>query len=105
MANRTITLDCEAHIGKARVYCTVDALAALKAIGQAYGIYDASYDRRDCRIVLDKAADPPALVRQEDISYHGSPCWKTVKTMTSDPDRIRLFQEFNRLCKDLARMA
>ncbi len=72
----------------------MDALSALKCIGMAYGLYDHSEDLRDSRVMLVEGGERPALVVQEDISHHGSPCWETVRTITDDPEKIRRYMAF-----------
>lgn len=72
---------------------TVDAMETLKKIGELYGLYSSYKDMRDTRIMYEE--EPvPALVVQENISYHGSPCWDTVRTLTTDPDRIKWYRAF-----------
>ncbi len=94
MSGKTVSLTGEVHIRTGSIYTTVDALEALKCIGMAYGLYDHSEDLRDSRVMLEKGGDRPALVVQEDISRHGSPCWETVRTITDDPERIRRYMAF-----------
>lgn len=90
------TLSVSLHGGEMRV--TVEALETLKKIGELYGLHSWCEDARDRRVVYeDKPV--PALVIQEDISYHGSPCWDTVGTLTTDPDRIKQYRAFSELLK------
>lgn len=75
---------------------TVDAMETLKKIGTLYGLYSPCEEMRDRRVMYeDKPV--PALVVQEDISYHGSPCWETVSTLTTDPALIRQYRAFDEM--------
>ncbi len=94
MSGKTVSLTGEVHIRTGSVYTTVDALEALKRIGMAYGLYDHSEDLRDSRVILEEDGERLALVVQEDISLHGSPCWETVRTITDDPEKIRRYMTF-----------
>ncbi len=94
MSGKTVSLTGEVHIRTGSIYTTVDALEALKCIGMAYGLYDHAEDLRDSRVMLVEGGERPALVIQEDISRHGSPCWETVRTITDDPERIRRYMAF-----------
>ena len=84
MSRKMISLTGEVHISTKNVYTTVDALAAMKSIGDAYGLYSRAEEMRDSRVMLDESGARPALVVQEDISYHGSPHWKTTHMLTED---------------------
>lgn len=85
------------------VRVTVDAMETLKKIGELYGLYSSYKDMRDTRVTYEE--DPvPALVIQEDISRHGSPCWKTVRTLTTDPDRIKWYRAFGDLVNFIKEM-
>lgn len=97
MSGKTVSLTGEVHISTGSIYTTVDAQAALKCIGMVYGLYDHSEDLRDSRVMLEKDGDRPALVVQEDISRHGSPCWETVRTITDDPEKIRRYMAFREI--------
>ncbi len=94
MSGKTVSLTGEVHIRTGSIYTTVDALEALKCIGMAYGLYNHAEDLRDSRVMLVEDVERPALVIQEDISRHGSPCWETVRTITDDPERIRRYMAF-----------
>ncbi len=94
MSGKTVSLTGEVHIRTGSIYTTVDALEALKCIGMAYGLYDHSEDLRDSRVILEEDGECLALVVQEDISLHGSPCWETVRTITDDPEKIRRYMTF-----------
>lgn len=75
---------------------TVDAMETLKKIGELYGLYSPCEEMRDRRVMYeDKPV--PALVIQEDISYHGSPCWETTSTLTTDPARIKQYRAFEEM--------
>lgn len=75
---------------------TVDAMETLKKIGELYGMYSSCEEMRDTRVMYEE--EPvPSLVIQEDISYHGSPYWKTVRTLTTDPDRIKWYRTFEEI--------
>jgi len=97
MSGKTVSLAGEVHICTGSIYTIVDALAALKCIGMAYGLYDHSEDLRDSRVTLDGSGDRPALVVQQDQSSHGSPCWETVRTITDDPEKIRRYMAFREI--------
>lgn len=75
---------------------TVDAMETLKKIGELYGLYSPCEEMRDRRVMYEETPTP-ALVIQEDISYHGSPCWETKSTLTTDPDRIKQYCAFGDL--------
>ncbi len=94
MSGKTVSLTGEVHIRTGSIYTTVDALEALKCIGMAYGLYNHAEDLRDSRVMLVEDGERPALVIQEDISRHGSPCWETVRTITDDPERIQRYMAF-----------
>ena len=98
MSGKTISLSGEVRISAGSVSTTVDALEALKSIGMAYGLYSRSEDSRDERVMLEDG-DHPALVVQEDISYHGSPAWRTVCTITDDPEQINRYLAFREVVK------
>lgn len=93
MSGKKVSLCGEVHISTGSVYTTVDALEALKCIGLTYGLYDHCEDLRNCRVTME-GGDFPALVVQEDISHHGSPCWKTVRMVTNDPEQIKRYMAF-----------
>ena len=80
MSSKTISLAGEVHISTGSIYTTVDALEAMKCIGVAYGIYSHAEEFRGQRVMLDEGGDHLALVVQEDVSLHGSPQWKTIRT-------------------------
>lgn len=52
MPSKSISMSGEVHISTERVYTTVDALEALKAIGLAYGLYSREEEYRDQRVLL-----------------------------------------------------
>lgn len=82
---------------------TVDALETLKKIGVQYGLYSHREDDSGYRVAFeDKPV--PALVIQENISYHGSPCWDTVGTLTTDPERISQYRAFKSLVSSIQKM-
>jgi len=96
MSGKTVSLTGEVHISTGSIYTTVDALAALKCIGMAYGLYDHSEDLQNSRVILEEGGDRPALIVQEDVSRHGSPCWETVRTITDDPEQIQRYMAFRK---------
>lgn len=98
MSGKTVSLSGDVHISAGSVSTTVDALGALKSIGVAYGLYSRSEDSRNERVMLEDG-DRPALVVQEDISYHGSPAWRTVRTITDDPEQINRYLAFREVVK------
>ena len=93
MSGKEVSLIGEVHVSTSSVYTTVDALEALKCIGMTYGLYDHAEDLSNARVMLEKG-EHPALVVQEDISHHGSPCWKTVRMITDDPGQILRYLAF-----------
>lgn len=94
MSGKTISLAGEVHISTGSIYTTVDALEAMKCIGVAYGIYSHAEEFRGQRVMLDEGGDHLALVVQEDVSLHGSPQWKTIRTLTDNPQRIQRYLAF-----------
>ena len=84
-------------------YMTVGALEALKIVGLAYGLYDHAEEFRGLRVLLQDGARP-ALVVQQDISLHGSPCWETIRTLTDDPEQIRRYMAFRETLKMVRQM-
>ena len=94
MPNKSISRSGEVHISTERVYTTVDALEALKAIGLAYGLYSRAEELRGQRVHLAGRDGHTTLVVQEDFSCHGSPCWETVRTLTEDPTEIQQYMAF-----------
>lgn len=74
----------------------VDALDVFKNIGRAAGLYfDVSV--RDTRIVIEENDGVESVVKQEDVAYHGSPCWMTREVITKDPERIAAIKQFKNL--------
>lgn len=96
---KMVSLAGEAHISTRGVYTTVEALEAMKSIGIIYNLYSQDEEKRDRCVVLDKSGEHPALVVKEDVSYHGSPNWKTVYTMTDDPKQIQRYLAFRNMLK------
>ncbi len=103
MSGKKVSLTGEVHISTGSVYTTVDALSALKCIGMTYGLYDHAEDLRNARVMLEDGKHP-ALVVQEDISHHGSPCWETVRTITDDPEKIHRYLAFRETVKMVRQM-
>ena len=97
MSSKKISLAGEVHISTGSIYTTVDAQEALKCIGLAYGLYDHAEEIRDQRVMLDESGGKPALVVQENISYHGTPLWETVRTITDDPEQIQRYMDFRKV--------
>ena len=93
MSGKMISLTGELHMNSTGFSVTVEALETLKIIGIAYGVYDHAEDLRDCRVTLENG-ERPALVVQEDVSLHGSPFWKTIRTITEDPEQIQRYMAF-----------
>lgn len=104
MSSKKISLTGEVHISTGSVYTTVDALEAMKCVGLAYGLYSHAEEVRDQRVMLDEGGDHPALVVQEDVSYHGSSQWETVYTVTDDPKQIQRYLAFRDTLKMLREM-
>ena len=94
MPRKTLSLSGEVHISSDRVYTTVDALTALKAVGTAYGLYLGVEEDRERRVMLYKGGERPALVIERDTSYHGSPTWDRVGVLNDDPKRIARYLAF-----------
>lgn len=103
MNGKKVSLTGEVHISTGSVYTTVDALEALKVIGIAYGLYSRAEEQRDARVVLEDG-EHPSLVVQEDISYHGSPQWKTLRVITDDPEQIHRYLAFRETVKIVRQM-
>ena len=93
MSGKMISLTGELHMNSTGFSVTVEALETLKIIGIAYGVYDHAEDLRDCRVTLENG-ERPALVVHEDVSLHGSPFWKTIRTITEDPEQIQRYMAF-----------
>ena len=104
MSSKKISLAGEVHISTGSICTTVDALEAMKCVGLAYGLYSHAEEFRDQRVMLDEGGDHPALVVQEDVSYHGSPLWETVYTLTDDPRQIQRYLAFRDTLKMLREM-
>ena len=100
MARKTISLTGELHMNATGFSVTVDALETLKIVGRAYGVYDHAEDLRDCRVTLENG-ERPALVVQEDVSLHGSPCWKTIYTVTDDPVQVQRYMAFREVLSSI----
>ncbi len=103
MSGKKVSLTGEVHISTGSVYTTVDALEALKCIGISYGLYSHAEENRDTRVMLEKG-EHPALVVQEDMSLHGSPCWETVRTITDDPEQIHRYLAFREVVQMVRQM-
>ena len=104
MSSKKVSLTGEVHISTGCVYTTVDALETMKCIGIAYGLYSHAEEARYQCVMLDESGDRPALVVQEDISLHGSPLWKTVCTLTDDPQQIQRYLAFQDTLKVIREM-
>ena len=106
MSDRNITItngSMAVNMSDGKVQVTTNAFDTMKLVGYAYDLYSPYEDMRDFRVMYQK--DPsPALVVQEDISRHGSPCWKPIKVLTEDPQKIALCLQFNDLLRSLRRM-
>lgn len=103
MAGKEISLTGELHMSSTGSHMTVDAVEALKVIGLAYGLYDHAEEFRGLRVSLQDGARP-ALVVQQDISLHGSPCWETIRTLTDDPEQIQRYMAFRETLKMVQNM-
>lgn len=103
MAGKEISLTGELHMSSTGSHMTVDAVEALKVIGLAYGLYDHAEEFRGLRVSLQDGARP-ALVVQQDISLHGSPCWETIQTLTDDPEQIQRYMAFRETLKMVQNM-
>ncbi len=104
MSSKKISLAGEVHISTGSIHTTVDALEAMKVIGLAYGLYSHAEEVRDQRVMLDEGGNHPALVVQENVSYHGSPLWETTRTLTDDPRQIQRYLAFRDTLKMLREM-
>ena len=69
----------------------VDGVDTLKALGSQMGLYFTQ--GTDERIILKDGK----LIRQANISYHGSPCWEDVSVLISDKEQIKLYKKFNEI--------
>ena len=101
MSGKMISLAGEVHISTGNVYTTVDALEALKVIGLAYGVYDQAEEIRGYRVKLLEEVDRLILVVQEDVSTHGRPLWKTIRTVTEDQRQLQRYLIFRGMMKML----
>ena len=79
----------------------LDAETALKVIGKEMGLYSAYEDESDTRVVLGGTPEHPALEVQENISYHSSPCWNTIKILSTDKEQIDRYLLFRHLVENL----
>lgn len=93
MSGLEISLTGELHMRSTGFHITVGALEALKVIGIAYGLYDHAEEFSGLRVSLQEGARP-ALIVQQDVSLHGSPCWETIRTLTEDSQQIRRYMSF-----------
>lgn len=101
-AKKTVTLNNKFTIQVrpyGRLEVIVDAEAALKAIGMAYGLYSRAEDDRDQRVVLDDDHIPPVLLVQEDVARHGSPMWETKHILAEDKDQIAAYMKFREILR------
>lgn len=106
MSNRNITITNGAmsvNMSNGKIQVTTNALDTMKLIGCAYDLYSPYEDMRNFRVMYQKEPSP-ALVVQEDISLHGSPCWNPSRVLTEDPQKIALYLQFNDLLRSLRRM-
>lgn len=101
MPSERIPLTGEIRISTEHVYTMVDALEAIKEIGSAYGLYSRAEELRGQRVHLDEHDGHPALVVQEDLSLHGSPCWKTIYTVTDDPVQVQRYMAFREVLSSI----
>lgn len=88
--------------GQSKTSIEVDALEVFKNIGRAAGVYF-DVDDRDTRIVIKENEGMESVVKQEDVAYHGSPCWKTREIITTDPERIAAIKQFKNLLSYIQR--
>ena len=85
------------HEKSTTIEVKANTLDTLKEIGHSLGItYRVNRDER-IHIVYDKSNKPIKLVLEEDISYHGSPCWDTKRVLTEDPVQIEAYLNFKKL--------
>lgn len=96
MKNMTTLKEIDVHfIGTLPILVpqiSVNAVYALKQVAGTLGLnYYTSRDERR-RLVYNKAGKPVKLVREEDVSYHGSPLWHTVFS-TTNPEEIKNYQK------------
>ena len=82
--------------GVPNVTVTAGLVETLETIGRELGIY--FIEDRDERVAVEYYEDkrPARLVRQQDVSHHGAPCWITTNVITADS---RLIQQYLDFCK------
>lgn len=82
-------------------YLEIGLVQGLKALGGALGIYFGIAEDRNMRVVVMGPPEACVLELQEDISYHGSRCWRLVKQLSTAPDVIRDFKLFSEMMETL----
>lgn len=94
LKNATVTQ----HIfgGQVSTSVSADAFEVLKEIGLITGLYSAAEDASDCRVMVIDHDGHRTLVVEEDISYHGSPCWVQKRVLETDPERIEEYLTFEK---------
>jgi len=77
----------------------VDPVDTLWEMGYALGLAYPQEKDRDVRVCLGGLPEMPALELQEDISYHGSPRWDTVRVLETNPQKIEEYKKFHELLR------
>ena len=77
-----------------------DAANVVSLALAAHNLGPATWNLRDERIRIENGK----LVEQEDISYHGSPCWQTKRIISEDAAYIKAYK-LARAFNDKARRA
>lgn len=80
-----------------KVYLEVALIPVLKHLGSKFRVCFYADEDRDRRVVVSGLPEMPAIELQEDISHHGSPCWDTVKILSTDPKDIEDFKLFSKV--------
>lgn len=71
----------------------------LEAIEQLIGVHSVLHPSRGYRWCHVGKGSGAKLVEEEDISYHGSECWRPTGIEVDDPDTIKLIEA----CQELER--
>ena len=81
------------------VEVVLNAENVLKNIGAVYGLYSYAEDNYNSRVALSGVPELSALEVQENIAYHGSPCWDTINILTTDKEQIDAYMQFREILK------
>ena len=94
------------HISNGNTQTTVTTapIEALKAIGEASGLYDFTEELRDHRVLVhEHNGANRSLVVEQDVSQHGSPYWQYLRTLETDQKRIDEYLAFREVMKVVER--